>query len=78
MPKQQEPHHAFLQNISYTEFNKADTITQKTTVTQQTLTYAITYGPDQQRVKLFIQILRATKPCATIPARTKGFYGNGH
>ncbi|MFN8134363.1 MAG: RHS repeat-associated core domain-containing protein [Bacteroidales bacterium] len=40
-----------LQDISYTKFNKADLITQKTTVTQKTLTDTITYGPDQQRVK---------------------------
>ena len=41
-----------LQNISYTKFNKALSITQYLKVTpQKTLTYDITYGPDQQRVK---------------------------
>ena len=43
-----------LQNISYTKFNKALSITQYLkTSPPKTLTYDITYGPDQQRVKTF-------------------------
>lgn len=40
-----------LQDITYTSFNKAATIQQRDPVTNLPLSYAITYGPDEQRVK---------------------------